>query len=83
MGYCAGFPAPGFMNPFFGFGRGFGFGTTYGPAPGQSGTPPYSPAMTQSSEEEEISYLKQQAEFLKRQMEEISKKIQGLEKAKK
>lgn len=30
MGYCAGFPAPGFMNPGFGSGRGFGFGRGFG-----------------------------------------------------
>ena len=26
MGYCAGFPVPGFMNPGYGFGYGFGRG---------------------------------------------------------
>jgi len=25
LGFCAGFPVPGFMNPGFGFGRGMGF----------------------------------------------------------
>jgi hypothetical protein len=25
-GYCAGYPAPGFMNPYVGWGRGFGRG---------------------------------------------------------
>jgi hypothetical protein len=29
-GYCAGFPAPGFMNPAYGFGRGFGLGGGFG-----------------------------------------------------
>jgi hypothetical protein len=29
-GYCAGYPAPGFMNPVPGFGRGFGFGRGWG-----------------------------------------------------
>lgn len=30
MGYCAGYPAPGFMNPGFGFGMGRGFGRGLG-----------------------------------------------------
>jgi len=32
MGYCAGYPGPGFMSPGpgFGFGRGFGFGGGFG-----------------------------------------------------
>ena len=36
LGYCAGYPMPGFMNPGFGFGRGFrrfggrGFGIGFG-----------------------------------------------------
>jgi hypothetical protein len=32
MGYCAGYPVPGFMNPgpWFGSGRGFGFGRGLG-----------------------------------------------------
>jgi len=36
MGYCAGYPVPGYMNPGFGFGRGFrrfwgrGFGRGFG-----------------------------------------------------
>lgn len=35
LGYCAGFPYPGYMNPGypgfgFGLGRGFGFGRGYG-----------------------------------------------------
>ncbi len=30
MGYCAGFPVPGFMNPGYGFGRGLWFGAGFG-----------------------------------------------------
>lgn len=33
LGYCAGFPYPGYMNPGYpglGFGRGFGFGRGHG-----------------------------------------------------
>jgi len=30
MGYCAGYPAPGYANPGFGFGRGRGFGRGFG-----------------------------------------------------
>lgn len=30
MGYCAGFPNPGFMNPGYGFGRGGWFGRGFG-----------------------------------------------------
>lgn len=30
MGYCAGFPYPGYMNPGYGFGRGAWFGRGFG-----------------------------------------------------
>jgi len=34
-GYCAGYPAPGFMNPEPGFGRGLGFGRGWGRGQGR------------------------------------------------
>ena len=30
VGYCAGYPVPGYMNPIPGFGRGFGLGRGWG-----------------------------------------------------
>jgi len=62
-----------------GRGMGMGRGVGFGPAPGQRGTFPFTPASTSPSAEEEVRYLKEQAEFLKRQLEEISKRIQTLE----
>lgn len=66
-----------------GRGRGVGRGMGFGPAPGPSGGAPDIPASTSSSAEEEIRYLKEQAEFIKRQLKEIPKRVQAQERARK
>ncbi|MGQ9673963.1 MAG: NifB/NifX family molybdenum-iron cluster-binding protein [Candidatus Aminicenantales bacterium] len=66
-----------------GMGRGKGRGLGLGPSFGQRVASPSSAAPTQFSAEEEIKYLKEQTEFLNRQLEEISKRIQILEKTEK
>ena len=63
-----------------GMGQGMGRGYNYPPPPGGSSPgqtpPPVSP-------DDEVKYLKQQAEYLRQQMESISKRIEELEKNKK
>jgi len=98
MGYCAGYPTPGYMNPGpgFGYGRGMGFGRGFGrgmgrglgrgwdmPFPAQPiGYPQAAPDVTGIYPEEELPYLKKQAEYLSQQMESITKRIEELEKKK-
>ena len=92
MGYCAGFPTPGFMQsgPGFGFGRGLGLGGGFGRGFGRGrgwgraeygmGYDPYfqAPEMTPPSPKEELSSLKQEAEYLRQEMEMISKRMEEL-----
>ncbi|MBN2030228.1 DUF5320 domain-containing protein [bacterium] len=87
-GYCAGYPVPGFMNPYGGrfgggFGRGRGFGwrrwgylppAPYGIAP--YGAVPYGPSYTP---EEETELLRNQAKSLEDQLEQIQKRLTELE----
>lgn len=63
-----------------GGGRGRGMGWKTGPFPSSQpgGTEPSSPPSAQ----EELNYLKQQASILRQQMENISKRIEELEKKK-
>jgi len=104
MGYCAGYPTPGYMNPGpgFGYGRGMGFGRGFGrgmgrglgmrwgrasfadyPIPPQpGGYYQAAPDMTGLSSEEELSYLKKQAEDINQYMKDITKRIAELEKKK-
>jgi hypothetical protein len=91
LGYCAGYPNPGFMNNSFGrgigrgrgFGRGLGLGFRGGRGPRYNpdfyGYPPYSTP----TKEEELQMLKNQAEFFKKDLEEIQKRISELESNKK
>jgi hypothetical protein len=104
-GYCAGYDAPGWANPFpgrgFGFGRGGGRGwggrgggwrhrnwyyatglprwarTGYGPA---WGPPPawVDDAYGAPAPEQEIEFLKQQAEQLKRQLDAVNRRVEEL-----
>jgi hypothetical protein len=90
MGYCAGVPAPGYMNPGYGRG-GFGRGGCRGwrhwyratGLPGwvraEQGMPVYPPSPTPNVES---AMLKNQAEFLKQQLEEIQSRISDLESSK-
>ena len=99
-GYCAGYPAPGYMNPVggrgyggrgrgfrgggFGRGRGFGWaGTGYGyPAWGGAVASPYAPYAVPlgpaMAPEQEITGLKQQAEYLQNALSDTNKRIEQL-----
>ncbi|MBN1451821.1 MAG: DUF5320 domain-containing protein [Anaerolineales bacterium] len=85
LGYCGGYDAPGFADPAFGFGRGWGHrrGGGFGWqhrffATGQTGWgyPRYTPP----TQEETLQALKDEAEWLKGQLEAIKKRIEELEK---
>lgn len=85
-GYCAGYPAPGYMNPgyggfgfgfggrgrgFRGRGRGWAFGAGY----------PMAPVQTQPvTVEQELDGLKQQAETLQNTLTQINERIEQLQK---
>lgn len=65
-----------------GMGGGMGRGMGYGPQFQAPFAPPSSANMPQLSPEEELQYLKQQAEILGQQMENITQRIKELEKKK-
>ncbi|MGD8553858.1 MAG: DUF5320 domain-containing protein [Anaerolineales bacterium] len=80
-GYCGGYPTPGFVQPFGGWGggwrgRGRGWGWRAGPAwSGYGYTPP--------PPEDQLSALKAQEGFLHDQLESLQKRIEALEGSKK
>ncbi len=94
-GYCAGFGMPGFMNPATGWGRGFGrgfgrgwgrgFGRMVWGAPGpQYGMPQWTTPATPwgawpISREEELQYLKDQAQMLREELDAINERVGELE----
>jgi len=92
-GFCAGFPVPGYANPVggrgmgmgwgrgggFGRGRGFGWGRVGYGMPAYGGAP-YGPMPTVTSEQE-LAGLKEQSKFMQNALDEISKRIEELEKA--
>lgn len=95
-GYCAGYPVPGFMNPYigrlglgfgWGRGRGRGFRRTFWPAYSYSMIPPlpYGIGLYQPTVEpkQEIGILNEEAKALKEQLEVINKRISELEEAEK
>jgi len=97
-GYCAGYPVPGFMNPYrgrlglgFGYGRGFGRGRGLGrgfwPAyPYPIAYPiPYTGGFYQPPVEpkQEMEMLTEEAKALKEQLEAINKRITELEEKEK
>jgi predicted Fe-Mo cluster-binding NifX family protein len=63
-----------------GMGRGRGQGMGYGPFPQTPGMPPSPYNMSQIPPEDELKHLKQQAELLRKHLDNISKKIEELEK---
>jgi hypothetical protein len=93
-GYCAGYDAPGYAGPMpgrgFGMGRGRGWaGGGWGRGRGwrhqyyATGLPGwarygYAPAWD-TPPEQEVGFLKAQAEWLKKQLDAISQRIAGLE----
>lgn len=91
FGYCYGFDSPGYtkgpgrgMGMGYGFGRGMGRGRGFGRGWGYSapyqGYTPGSPAVSQMSKEDEIRFLKSDADALKRSQKDIEKRLGELEK---
>jgi hypothetical protein len=94
-GYCAGYGVPGYMNPGFGrgsgrgyFGRGRGGGRGWRRWPWAFGYPGwgypvgpavYGPAPTAPTTEQELSALRQQAEYMQGTLQEINERIKELE----
>lgn len=104
-GYCAGYPVPGYANPWVPpFGLGWRLGgrgawggwrwrhwyyatglpgwARFGYAPAW-GVPPVVPYAGPLSQEQELEFLRAQAEGLKEQLDAISKRIAELEKSEK
>jgi len=102
-GFCAGYPAPGYMNPVGGSGyggRGRGswnwsggrgwrnrFYATGLPGWVRAGQTtwvgaPFGPAVPAINPEQELSGLKQQAEYFRNSLDEINERIEELKKAK-
>ena len=95
VGYCAGYPVPGFMNPYvgrlhlrlgFGYGRGFrrafwpGYGYSLSYAPSVYGGGLYQPPI---EPKQEIGMLNEDAKALKEQLEAINKRITELKEKEK
>jgi len=59
-----------------------GFGMGPGFPPDVPGTMPPGPNMPQATPEEELQYLKKQADLLRQHMEKINKRIEEIEKKK-
>jgi hypothetical protein len=93
-GYCAGFPVPGYANPYPRMGRGMGRGyrrrfvatgmpywAQYGYAPGApvAYQQPVFPGYAQVSPDEEKEMLREQAEILKDQLDSIVARLDELE----
>ncbi|MGB9791359.1 MAG: DUF5320 domain-containing protein [Thermacetogeniaceae bacterium] len=76
-GYCAGFPAPGFMNPY-GFGRWWGFGRGWN---WRWAMPLYPYPFYSVSPEQEATFLKRQAEILQEGLKSIEKRLKELGKS--
>lgn len=93
-GYCAGYPVPGYMNPWPGACGGWFGGGWYGRGwrhrrwyyamglPGwvHFGAPCWGPWAPPISPEAEAQFLRQQAEWLKSQLEAIQSRLEELEK---
>ncbi|HMA99367.1 MAG TPA: DUF5320 domain-containing protein [Spirochaetota bacterium] len=94
-GYCAGYTAPGYVNPVpgagygygrgrgWGRGRGFGFRGGVGTVPA-GGAYPYTPAYNYPAApamqpEQEASVLRDQAKALENNLKQINKRLQDLE----
>jgi hypothetical protein len=89
MGYCAGYTVPGTMNPagvgFGNRGRGRGFRhMSYARMPGwmRYGYPPYgiNPITPQYTKDDEIQFLKDQADYFKAALDDISNRLGELGK---
>lgn len=90
MGYCSGYTVPGAMNPggfgFFNRGRGRGFRNRFYATgmPGwmRYGYPPYviNPITPQYTKDDEIQFLKDQADYFKTALDDISRRLSELGK---
>ena len=79
-GLCAGFQSPGFMNR--GGGRGYGGFSGRGAGRGWRNrfcAPVYPANTPQVSAQNELEYLKQQAQYLKDSLDEINKRVEQLQ----
>jgi len=94
-GYCAGYPVPGFMNPYvgrlhlrlgFGYGRGFrrAFWPVYSypitPSPTAYGGGFYQPLV---EPKQEMEMLTEEAKALKEQLDTINKRVSELKEKEK
>lgn len=91
-GYCGGYGRPGFTNPAFGPPGGYGYGHRgygypgYGAPYGYSGVIPYIPPIPGvppafvMNREQELDYLKNQAQIARSQLEQIESRMRELEK---
>ncbi len=91
MGFCAGYPVPGTMNPvgggFRGFGRGRGGGRGWRHQFYATGVPGWArggygfgaAVPMAPSAESELEALKQQAEFMQSSLNQINQRIQDIE----
>jgi len=85
MGYCAGYPAPGFMNPGPGFGlgrgwgrgwgRGFGWRRSWGYGPWGY---PYQPNQPQITKKEEKEMLEDEVVGLEEELKAIKARLSEL-----
>ncbi len=82
-GYCAGYGAPGSVNPVFG-GAGFGFGRGWSNRYYATGIPAWrregfaysrGPVFTA---EDELSFLRNEAEFLRKRLEQVQNRISSM-----
>jgi hypothetical protein len=96
LGYCAGYGAPGYVNPASGFGLGRGPGSRGGghgwrhqfyatglPGWARFGYAParhYGPGWRPVTEDEEVELLKNQAQVLQQELDAIAKRLAELEK---
>ncbi len=87
LGYCAGYPTPGFANSFFGrgrigagraFGRGSGFGFRGGRSQFGNYYPNENPPYQTLSKKDEINILEVQAKNIKKELEQIQNRISEL-----
>ena len=93
LGYCAGYPAPGYDSNIYGRGAGRGLGYGHGLGSGRGlrlgfrggrrhGYYPFpvsQPMYSAPTKQEELYLLKAQAETLKRDLEEIQNRISELD----
>lgn len=86
LGFCNGFPVPGFLNRAFGFGFGRGRGRGLGRwpmfgnwAPGWWGFPFQGIAPAQGAMAPDLEVLKQQAEMLEQQLQAVRDQINKMQ----